>query len=220
VWIEPYPDERLALGDDAPRRRPLRPARVVELAFVAALQHLPPNQRAVLIMREVLGFSAQECADTLDTTSPRSTARCSARARRRREAARAEPAGDAADARRRARRASSSRATSTRGSAAMSPRRRDAHRRRDVLDAAERRLVPRPRRDRGVPAHGPMSMPRRFVPVEANGQVAFGTYLLEDGRFRANAIHLIDFRGEQIRDITAFLDRSVFSEFGLPFYLD
>jgi RNA polymerase sigma-70 factor (ECF subfamily) len=67
---------------------------------------------------------------------------------------------------------------------------------------------------------GPMSMPRRFVRVEANGQVAFGTYLLEDGRFRANAIHLIDFRGDRIRDITAFLDRAVFREFGLPIYLD
>jgi ketosteroid isomerase-like protein len=67
---------------------------------------------------------------------------------------------------------------------------------------------------------GPLSMQRRFVPVRANGQVAFGTYLLEDGRFRANAIHLIDFRGEQISEITAFLDRAVFLEFGLPVYLD
>ena len=66
---------------------------------------------------------------------------------------------------------------------------------------------------------GPMSMPRRFVPVEANGQVAFGTYLLEDGRFRANAIHLIDLDGDRIRDITAFLDRTVFPAFGLPDHL-
>ena len=69
VWIEPYPDEQLGLGDglagpDA--RYELRES--IELAFVVALQHLPATQRAILILREVLGFSAAEVADTLDTT--------------------------------------------------------------------------------------------------------------------------------------------------------
>jgi RNA polymerase sigma-70 factor (ECF subfamily) len=69
VWIEPYPDVSFGLQDghatpDA--RYELRES--VELAFIAALQHLPSNQRAALILREVLGFSAQETADTLDTS--------------------------------------------------------------------------------------------------------------------------------------------------------
>jgi RNA polymerase sigma-70 factor (ECF subfamily) len=69
VWIEPYPDETLGVEDGyaSPDAR-YEQRESVELAFVAALQLLPANQRAVLILREVLGFSAQETADALDTS--------------------------------------------------------------------------------------------------------------------------------------------------------
>jgi RNA polymerase sigma-70 factor (ECF subfamily) len=70
VWIEPYPDETLGVEDGfaAPEAR-YEQKESVELAFIAALQHLPANQRAVLILREVLGFSANEAAETLDTST-------------------------------------------------------------------------------------------------------------------------------------------------------
>jgi RNA polymerase sigma-70 factor (TIGR02960 family) len=69
MWIEPYADETLgsADGDATPEARYER-REMVELALIAALQHLNARQRAVLILRDVLGFSAKEVADSLETT--------------------------------------------------------------------------------------------------------------------------------------------------------
>jgi RNA polymerase sigma-70 factor, ECF subfamily len=69
VWIEPYPDQAYGLpaGKVSPEAS-YEQHEAVELAFVAALQHLAANQRATLLLREVLGFSAQETADALGTS--------------------------------------------------------------------------------------------------------------------------------------------------------
>jgi RNA polymerase sigma-70 factor (ECF subfamily) len=69
IWIGPVPDSR-ALPERADPADVVAERESIRLAFVAALQHLPPRQRAVLILREVLAWSAQEVAELLDTSVP------------------------------------------------------------------------------------------------------------------------------------------------------
>jgi RNA polymerase sigma-70 factor (ECF subfamily) len=67
TWVEPMPDAELVLPAADPAQRAVQ-SDTIRLAFVAALQHLPPRQRAVLILREVLCWHAAEVAELLDTT--------------------------------------------------------------------------------------------------------------------------------------------------------
>jgi RNA polymerase sigma-70 factor (ECF subfamily) len=95
TWIDPYPDEQLGLQDGlaGPEAR-YEQRESVELAFIAALQLLPARQRAVLILRDVLGFSGQEVADALEATPTSVYSAFAARPRRgRRAASRAHSAG-------------------------------------------------------------------------------------------------------------------------------
>jgi len=69
AWLEPYPDGQIVVADGrAAVESSYEQREAVELAFVAALQHLAANQRAALLLREVLGFSAKESADMLQTS--------------------------------------------------------------------------------------------------------------------------------------------------------
>ena len=70
IWLEPYPDVLLeGIPDHAPGPEARYEAKeAIALAFIVGLQHLPPQQRAVLVLRDVLGFRAAEVAEMLDTT--------------------------------------------------------------------------------------------------------------------------------------------------------
>ncbi len=68
-WLEPVPDARVLPADADPSERVVL-RQSIRLAFVAALQHLPPKQRAALLLTEVVGWSAAEVAETLDTSVP------------------------------------------------------------------------------------------------------------------------------------------------------
>jgi RNA polymerase sigma-70 factor (ECF subfamily) len=216
VWLEPFPDELLA-DEPAPDAR-YEARESVELAFIAALQHLQGNQRAVLILREVLGFSAKEVAAMLDTTpasvnSALQRARVSvdARAPERSQLQTLRSLGD--DTIRE-----------------LVERYIDAWDRGDVdavvellAEEATFSMPPLAQWFRGREAirdflpRGPLSIPRRFVRAHANGQLAFGTYKLVDGEWVANAIHVITLDGAgAITDAVAFLDPSLFARFGLP----
>jgi RNA polymerase sigma-70 factor (ECF subfamily) len=222
VWVEPVADERLGLEDgraSPAARYELRES--VELAFVAALQHLPPRQRAVLILREVLGFSSREAAEVLEAT-PASIDSALQRAHQTVDERLPERDQQA-----------------TLGSLDDAALRRvvggfvDAWQRDDVeavaallTDDAAFAMPPHPTWFRGREAvagflrTGPLALGNRWrlVPVRANGQLAFGHYAWDEerGAFVAHGIDVLTLDGDRIADITAFLDPDLFARFGLP----
>jgi RNA polymerase sigma-70 factor (ECF subfamily) len=221
VWLEPYPDETLELEDGyaTPDAR-YEQREAVELAFVAALQHLPATQRAVLILREVLGFSAREVAESLETT-----------------------VASVNSALQRARKTVDDRLPEQ--SQQQTLRAVGDERIRDLVRAyvdawasgdveAVRALLaedavfsmpPWASWWRGretiagfAPTAAQVCAESRTVPTRANGQPAVAYYHLdaETGRYLATAIDVITLEGALIKEITAFVSPEVFSRFGLP----
>ncbi|MBV9798540.1 MAG: sigma-70 family RNA polymerase sigma factor [Solirubrobacterales bacterium] len=150
IWVEPYPDVLLeGIPDAAPGPEARYEAReAIALAFIVGLQHLPPQQSAVLVLRDVLGFRASESARCLTPPSHRSTASCAAHVRHSSRASRPR-AGSAAELQARPRRRRPIHRSHRDGRHRR--RGRPADRRRLADDAARAVRVPGPGRDRRVP---------------------------------------------------------------------
>jgi RNA polymerase sigma-70 factor (ECF subfamily) len=237
VWIEPYPDDLLApdhAGAGPAARYEQRES--LELAFVAALQHLPANQRAALIMSEVLGFSAREVADSLETT-PASVNSALQRARKLVDERLPEQSQQA-----------TLRALGDEHLNAVVERYMKAMEQADVgalvtmlSEDASWSMPPQPAWFRGHEdiagflTENPFKYFRwRHLPTWANGQPAVGCYSWADerGRYVAHALNVLTLRGPKIAEVTSFLDVTrrgvdgpgftaflegkVFERFGLP----
>jgi RNA polymerase sigma-70 factor (ECF subfamily) len=212
VWLEPYPTD--ALAPDA--RYEQREA--VELAFVAALQHLPARQRAVLIMRDVLGFSAREVSDSLGTTVVSVN---SALQRARRVAAERLPERSQQAT---LRSLGDDRARELVEAYLDAWSRADVEALRGLLaDDAVFSMPPWAEWWRGgetiagfAAVAAGVCPATRSVATHANGQPAVASYKLESGRYVASAIDVFTFDGATIKEITAFVMPELFARFGLP----
>jgi RNA polymerase sigma-70 factor, ECF subfamily len=222
VWVEPYPDEAVGLEDGpaGPEAR-YEQRESVELAFIAALQHLPARQRAVLILRDVLGFSARETAATLETSPP---AVDSALQR----------AHKAVDERLPERSQQAMlRSLDDQGLREIVDRYVDAFERADVDALVEMLAVdgaftmpPVPTWYRGREAVAAFLSDHvlagdkrwRLVPARANGQLAFGNYRWDEARsiFEPRSLSVLTLGREGIAEITTFLGPEMVPRFGLP----
>ena len=222
LWLQPYPDTLL---DDVPDAAPGPEARyesreALALAFAAGLQRLPPRQRAVLVLRDVLGYPAAEAAQMLETSQV-SVNSALQRARATLGGQLPSPGRDRAPAPR-------------------SPREReivsrfvDAFEAADIeqlvsvlTDDAWMTMPPEPLEYQGHAAIAEFYLTRtwwgtrpvKLVPTRANGQPAFGLYVRESRGAAAlgNGILVLTLAGSQISAVTGFPDQRTLRSFGLP----
>ena len=218
TWIEAYPDSAVAEGAVTPESR-YEHRESVELAFVAALQHLPPNQRAALVLCEVLGFSAQEAAETLETTVPALNSALQ-RARRTIDARTPERSQQSA-----------LRTLGDEGARRLVAAYSDAMERGDVdavigllTEDATWSMPPLPcwfaGRDgvTGFLTRYAFSVSWRHLPARANGQLAVGCYARDptSGRHVASVLDVLSIEGDRISSVTAFATPEVFRRLARP----
>jgi RNA polymerase sigma-70 factor (TIGR02960 family) len=216
MWLEPYPDRPAGHHTDPVARYQEREN--VELAFVAALQHLPATQRAVLILNEVLQFSAPEVAVALDT----SVASVNSALQRARKAIDARVPGGSQDAELHSLGEGGRRELV--GMFVAAWERADVDAMVGMLaDDARFSMPPLPAwfsgRDDIVRflVERAAATPWRVVPVGANAQLAFACYQGDGagGPFRLSAINVVTLRDGRIIEMTGFLDPAVHRRFGL-----
>jgi RNA polymerase sigma-70 factor (ECF subfamily) len=233
LWLEPYPDQWLTGTAGATPQARYEQRESVELAFIIALQHLTPLQRAVLILREVVGFSAAETASQLETTVASVT---SALQRARVTVASRLPARS---------QQSVLRDLGDQRVAEIARRYADAIERGDadtlvsmLTKAATWSMPPIPTWFSGRGAvrewliRDPLSERWKHRATRANGQLAVGCYLFDSGtgHYEPAVIDVLTLDGDKIAAVTGFLmgpalgshdgrlqsGEQVFPSFGLP----
>jgi RNA polymerase sigma-70 factor (ECF subfamily) len=216
-WLEPVPDARVVPADGDPAEKAML-RQSVRLAFVAALQHLPPKQRAALLLTEVLGFSAAEAAESLDT----SLASINSALQRARATLASRPLDDLAP-------------TLPEDEARLVERYVDAFERYDVdalatllHEDAVLNMPPYTLWLRGVPSIKTWLLGRgagcrcsRLVRTSASGWPAFGQYRhAPGGGYKAWALIVLELSAGRVQRMTSFLDTEViFPAFGLSLTL-
>jgi RNA polymerase sigma-70 factor (TIGR02960 family) len=222
VWLEPLPDERSDFATEEADPAVLYQRREsIELALIAALQHLPSNQRAVLILRDVLDFSAAETAGILDTSATSVNSALQRARRNVKERLLATTQQELA-------------VLGDEGQRQLVEAFVGAWERAD-LDAllellaedARFSMPPLPawfdgREDVGrFLAERVFETPWRLRPIHANGQLGSACHILQrgDDRFRLGAINLLSLCDGQISQISAFLDPAVYPFFDVPLEL-
>ncbi|WP_022887664.1 sigma-70 family RNA polymerase sigma factor [Glaciibacter superstes] len=217
MWLEPYPDENLR-GREGDPAASFAARERIELAFVAALQYLPASQRSVLILREVLGFSAVEVAGLLAVTvaSVNSSLQRARKTLGRRthdvsqqEALRA--LGDDGISRLAEQYSAAWEAGDVNAIVSM------------LTEDAKYSMPPLAVWYQGhddITAfllEKPLAMRWRFLPTHANGQLAFGTYMWDDEKnvYVSGGLDVLTIWGDKIAEVVSFLTADL-TAFGLP----
>ena len=221
LLVGPYPDDPSEVPDDTAGPAARYAAReAIELSFVAALQHLPPRQRCVLVLRDVLSFSTAEVAEMLSTTS---AAVNSSLQRARRAIELRLPDGSQQE---NLRRLGDVRLHELVTDLINAFEHGEVEAILAMLTEDARFSMPPyaawyQGRDRVadswvMPGDRPTGL--RFVPTRANGQIALGVYKFDDesGRFQPIALEVLSLRGELIAEVTSFRDPELVRLFDLP----